>query len=103
MREGAVVDALGDVVAVSLAMKDPAEEPLDGGASTHPLSRAPAKGPTTVPSLSPIRSHLALIAARKREEGVERTSALGFGGEPSTGFVQVENPCDRRIQMNGYR
>jgi hypothetical protein len=103
MREGAVVDALGDVVAVSLAMKDPAEEPLDGGASTHPLSCAPAKGPTAVPSLSLIRSHLALVAARKREEGVERTSALGFGGEPSTGFVEAENPCDRRIQMNGYR
>jgi hypothetical protein len=33
------------------------------------------------PSLSPIRLHLALVAARKREEGVKRTSALGFSGE----------------------
>jgi hypothetical protein len=81
VREGAVIDALGDAVAGSRAMKDPAEEPLDCGASTHRWSRAPARGAAAAPSLSPIRSHLALVAAQKREEGVERTSALGFGGE----------------------
>jgi hypothetical protein len=81
VREGAVIDALGDVVAGSRAMKDPAEEPLDGGASTHRWSRALTRGPAAAPSLSPIRSHLALVVARKREEGVERMSALGFGGE----------------------
>jgi hypothetical protein len=81
MREGAVVDALGDAVAGSRAMKDPDEEPLDGGASTHRWSRAPVRGPAAAPSLSPIRSHLALVAALKREEGVERTSVLRFDGE----------------------
>jgi hypothetical protein len=81
VREGAVIDALGDVVSGSQAMKDPAEEPLDGGASTHWWSRVPARGPMTASLLSPIRSRLALVAARKREEGVERMNVLGFGGE----------------------
>jgi hypothetical protein len=81
VREGAVIDALGDAVAGSQAMKDPAEEPLDGGTSTHWWSRAPVRGATVASSLSPIHSHLALIATRKREEGVERMSALGFGRE----------------------
>jgi hypothetical protein len=81
VREGAVVDALGDAVAGSQAMKDPAEESLDGDASTHRWSRVPARGPAAAPLLSLIHSHLTLIAARKRDEGVERTSALGFSGE----------------------
>jgi hypothetical protein len=81
VREGAVVDALGDAVAGLWVMKDPAEEPLDGGASTHQWSWAPAKGPAAAPSLSLIHSHLAHVAAQKREEGLERRSVLGFGGE----------------------
>jgi hypothetical protein len=81
VREGAVVDALGDAVAGLWVMKDPTEEPLDGGASTHRWSCTPTKGPAAAPSLSPIRSHLALVAVQKREEGLERMSALGFGGE----------------------
>jgi hypothetical protein len=81
MREGAVVDALGDAVVGSQAMKDPTEEPLDGGASTHRWSRAPVRRPAIAPSLSLIRSCLALVVARKREEGVEKMDALGFSGE----------------------
>jgi hypothetical protein len=42
-------------IAGSQAMKDPSEEPLNGGASTHRWSRAPARGPAAAPSLSPIR------------------------------------------------
>jgi hypothetical protein len=48
----------------------------------HPLVVACAsEGPMTASLLSPIRSRLALVAARKREEGVERMNVLGFGGE----------------------
>jgi hypothetical protein len=78
VREGAVVNALEDAVAGLQAMKDPAEEPLDGGASTLRWSRAPARGPVAVPSLSLIRSQGSHCGT---EEGVERTSALGFGDE----------------------
>jgi hypothetical protein len=78
VREGAVVDTLGDAIAGSHAMKDPTEKPLDGGASTLQWSRTPARGPVAAPSLSPIHSQGSHCSA---EEGVERTSALGFGGE----------------------
>jgi hypothetical protein len=56
VREGAIVDALGDAIVGSQAMKDPTEEMLDGGASTLRWSRAPVRGPAAAPSLSPIRS-----------------------------------------------
>jgi hypothetical protein len=78
VREGAVIDALGDAVAGSQAMKDPAEELLDGGASTLRWSRASMRGPTAAPSLSLIHSQGSHCGV---EEGVERTTALGFGGE----------------------
>jgi hypothetical protein len=78
VREGAVVDALGDAVAGSQAMKDPAEEPLDDGASTLRWSCTSVRGPAAAPSLSPIRSQGSRCDT---EEGVERTSVLGFGGE----------------------
>jgi hypothetical protein len=97
VREGAVVDALGDAVAGSQAMKDPAEEPLDGGASTHRWSRVPMRGPAVAPSLSPIRSHLALIAAWKRGGSGENECARVWQREPSVGFVRAENLRDRRI------
>jgi hypothetical protein len=78
MREGAVVDALGDAVAGSQAMKDPAEEPLDDGTSTLRWSRTSVRVPAAAPSLSPISLQGSRCDA---EEGVERTSTLGFGGE----------------------
>jgi hypothetical protein len=78
VREGAVIDALGDAVAGSHAMKGPTKEPLDGGASILQWSCEPARGPAAAPSLSPIRSQGSHCSA---EEGVERTSVLGFGGE----------------------
>jgi hypothetical protein len=78
VREGAVVDALGDAIAGLQAMKDPAEELLDGGASTLRWSRASVRGPAVASSLSPICSQGSRCGA---EEGVERTSALGFDGE----------------------
>jgi hypothetical protein len=52
MQEGAVVDALGDVVVGSWVMKGTAEEPLDGGASTHRWSHAPVRGSAAALSLS---------------------------------------------------
>jgi hypothetical protein len=53
-------------VAGSQAMKDPAEEPLNGCASTHRWSRAPARGAMAAPSLSPVRS-LWLSLRHRRE------------------------------------
>jgi hypothetical protein len=89
MQEGAVVDALGDVVAGSRTMKNLAEEPLDGGASTHQWS------------LSLIRSHLALAAARKREEGVERMNARVSGDGAGTGFDLPRSTRNRPMGMDG--
>jgi hypothetical protein len=103
VREGAAVDALGDVIAGSQAMKDPAEEPLDGGASTHRWSHAPARGPR--------QRHRFLRFARLGSRcGTEEKGGSGENEyarvrrrEPSAGFVRAKNLRDRRIQMNGYR
>jgi hypothetical protein len=78
VREEAVIDALGDAIVGLQAIKDPAEEPLDGGASTLRWSCASVRGPAAAPSLSPIRLQGSCCGT---EEGVERTSALGFDGE----------------------
>jgi hypothetical protein len=101
VREEVVVDALGDAVVGSRAMKDPVEEPLDGGTSTHRWSHAPARGPVAAPSLSLIRSHLALVAARKREEGVERMNARVSGDGAGTDFDLPGSTHNRSMGMDG--
>jgi hypothetical protein len=56
VREGGIVDALGDAVVGSQAMKDPTEETLDGGTSTLRQRRRFLRF-----------ARKALAAARKRE------------------------------------
>jgi hypothetical protein len=51
------------------AMKDPTEEPLNGGVSTHWWSHTPARGLVTASSLSLIRSPwLSLRRGREMRE-----------------------------------
>jgi hypothetical protein len=100
MWEGAIVDALGDAVASSRAMKDPTEESLNGGASTNRWSCTPPRGPAAVLSLSLIRSHLALVAAQKREEGVERMNARVSGDGVGTNFDLPGSTRNRSMGMD---
>jgi hypothetical protein len=52
------------------------------------------------PSLSLIRSHLALVVARKREEGVERMNASVSGDGAGTGFDLPGSTRNRPMGMD---
>jgi hypothetical protein len=101
VREGAVVDALGGTVAGPRAMKDPAEEPLDGGGSTHRWSRAPVRGPMIARFLRFARTWLSL--QRGRERGSGENECYGFGDGAGTDFDLPGSTRNRPMGMDERR
>jgi hypothetical protein len=86
VREGAVIDALGDVISGSQVMKDPAEGAHD-----------------SIVAFSDSLTLGSRCGAEERGGSGENECARVRRREPSAGFVRAENPCDSWIQMNGCR
>jgi hypothetical protein len=101
VREGAVVDALRDVIMGSQAMKDLAEEPLDGGASTLRWSRAPARGARG--SAVAFSDSLAMLSLWRGRGSGENECARVRRREPSFDFVPPGSTRNRPMGMDGRR
>jgi hypothetical protein len=96
-----VVDALRDVVVGSQTMKDPAEEPIDGGASTLRWSRAPARG--ACGSAVAFSDSLARLSLRRGRGSGENKCTRVRRREPSVDFVPPGSTRDRLMGMDGRR
>jgi hypothetical protein len=99
VREGAVVDALGDAVAGSQAMKDLAEEQFDNDTSTLRWSRAPREGARG--SAVAFSDLLVRLSLRRGRGSGENECARVRWREPSAGFVPSGSTRDRPMGMDG--